>query len=1027
MRKIILLISFCVLSVFANAQQFVSTLNVPFSGAVYDVAIDNNDNRIVLGRNPSGTINIYNSLGTLTSTFGLFLITFPRGIDVDNSGNIFVATGDASLRIYNYSGTLLNTFTSAGGSISDVSFSSSDGNLYVVDSFNRKLLVLSTGGTLVREIPFSLSEIPLSITTSSANVYVHDMASDKVKVYRKSDGVYLFSCGSGTGSGNGQFQDDGSVPRHNLAVDGAGYLYVTDCGNNRVQMFDGDDGSFVRTFGAGGAANGNFDHPRGIAISSNQRIFVADDGNRRVQEFYFPGVQGMVFDFLPDKAYGDAPFNLSAFAAIGPVSYTSSNTAVATVSGNTVTVVGVGTTVIKAVQVGSATYHPCKKSQFLTVTKGNPSLHITSSSSGVYSETISLTTNTGGSTGVVTYSVNNGTGSATVSGNTLSLTGAGTVLVWASITADQNFNAGYVGQNVTIYKADPIVSITSSNTGTQNGTISLTTDKGGSTGAVTYAVANGTGSATLTGSTLTLSSVGTVTVTATVATDANYNGASTTQTITINDLPIPVISITSAATGIYGGTIPLTTNTGGSTGAVTYSVANGTGSATLSGNTLSLDGAGTVTVTSSVAGDANYNPATATQVITINKADPVVSITSANSGSIGDVIPLTVNTGAYTGVVTFSVVDGTGSASLSSGNNLNLLTAGTVTVTASVSSDANYNTASATQVITTNKLSSSIVITSTNTGTYGGSVTLTSTATGSSGSVTYAVVNGTGNATVTGSTLDLTGAGTVTVTANLAADASHESASASQVVTISKANQTITFTALADKTKGDAAFLLTASSSSGLAVGYAVNSAIATVSGNQLTLVNAGRVTITASQPGNSNYNAATSVTQSFCINPAKPVITASFANAEAPVLTSSNTAGNQWYLDGSSINGAASSTLTVSHPGSYTVQSTVDDCRSALSDPKIIVVTSIEQLPETALSLYPNPSSERITIQIDPQIIQGQHVNVAIHDMVGKTIGQGGEEMLNRDIDVSSLRAGVYLVKVGFGAGTKVIKFIKN
>ena len=62
---------------------------------------------------------------------------------------------------------------------------------------------------------------------------------------------------------------------------------------------------------------------------------------------------------LPGKRVDDGPFTLSATASSGlPVSYSSSNPGVATVSGNTVTITGAGSTTITASQGGNATYLP---------------------------------------------------------------------------------------------------------------------------------------------------------------------------------------------------------------------------------------------------------------------------------------------------------------------------------------------------------------------------------------------------------------------------------------------------------------------------------------------------------------------------------------------------------------------------------------------------------------------------------------------------------------------------------------------
>jgi hypothetical protein len=69
--------------------------------------------------------------------------------------------------------------------------------------------------------------------------------------------------------------------------------------------------------------------------------------------------QTINFGPLPDKHVDVVPFTLHATASSGlPVSYTSSNPGVATVSGNTVTITGIGSTTITASQTGDATYLP---------------------------------------------------------------------------------------------------------------------------------------------------------------------------------------------------------------------------------------------------------------------------------------------------------------------------------------------------------------------------------------------------------------------------------------------------------------------------------------------------------------------------------------------------------------------------------------------------------------------------------------------------------------------------------------------
>lgn len=83
-------------------------------------------------------------------------------------------------------------------------------------------------------------------------------------------------------------------------------------------------------------------------------------------------------------------------------------------------------------------------------------------------------------------------------------------------------------------------------------------------------------------------------------------------------------------------------------------------------------------------------------------------------------------------------------------------------------------------------------------------------------------------------------------------------------------DQTITFSPLTDKTYKDAAFSLTATSTSGLAVTYVSSDpTVASINGNLVTIIKAGTTNITTSQSGDASYNAAVDVIQPLVINKA--------------------------------------------------------------------------------------------------------------------------------------------------------------
>ncbi len=85
--------------------------------------------------------------------------------------------------------------------------------------------------------------------------------------------------------------------------------------------------------------------------------------------------QTITFAALPAKKYGDADIKLTATASSKlPVTYTSSNPAVASIQNDSLHVLTTGTTVITALQTGNTIYAPASSVQTLTVQKARLTL-----------------------------------------------------------------------------------------------------------------------------------------------------------------------------------------------------------------------------------------------------------------------------------------------------------------------------------------------------------------------------------------------------------------------------------------------------------------------------------------------------------------------------------------------------------------------------------------------------------------------------------------------------------------------------
>lgn len=87
------------------------------------------------------------------------------------------------------------------------------------------------------------------------------------------------------GSGNGQINQP-----HSIDIDLAGYVYVADSGNSRVQKFT-SDGQFVTKWGSEGSNDGQFTYLHDVAVSpSGEFVYTIELGNQhRIQKFTSDG------------------------------------------------------------------------------------------------------------------------------------------------------------------------------------------------------------------------------------------------------------------------------------------------------------------------------------------------------------------------------------------------------------------------------------------------------------------------------------------------------------------------------------------------------------------------------------------------------------------------------------------------------------------------------------------------------------------------------------------------------------------
>jgi DNA-binding beta-propeller fold protein YncE len=179
-----------------------------------------------------------------------------------------------------------------------------DGNLYVADSQNARIAIFDPDGKLLRQfgtvsttdpnspvtpLPGSLRE-PWGVAVGQdGTIYVADTWNHRIQVF-DNNGTFLRMWGefeqlppAQEGKPNGFWG-----PR-DVAVDSQNNVYVADTGNKRIRVYDAR-GNLLRTIGQGGATVGQLNEPVGLAINPQTgELFVADTWNRRIDVFDLSG------------------------------------------------------------------------------------------------------------------------------------------------------------------------------------------------------------------------------------------------------------------------------------------------------------------------------------------------------------------------------------------------------------------------------------------------------------------------------------------------------------------------------------------------------------------------------------------------------------------------------------------------------------------------------------------------------------------------------------------------------------------
>jgi sugar lactone lactonase YvrE len=248
----------------------------------------------------------------------------PNGVAVDAAGNIYVAdTGNSRIRKITPDGMVTTLAGSSSGyfegtgTVAQFATPSSvavdgAGNIYVADTSNYRIRRITPGGA-VTTLAGSTSGykddtgaaarfwFPQGVAADGAStVYVADTYNHRIRVITPDGEVTTLAGSGGRGMSSGGYQDGpGGLAQFTLpsdvAVDGAGNVYVADFNNHRIRRITPGGavttlaGSGLTGYDNGGYKDGpggsaQFNGPLGVAVDTAGNVYVADTANHRIRK-----------------------------------------------------------------------------------------------------------------------------------------------------------------------------------------------------------------------------------------------------------------------------------------------------------------------------------------------------------------------------------------------------------------------------------------------------------------------------------------------------------------------------------------------------------------------------------------------------------------------------------------------------------------------------------------------------------------------------------------------------------------------